>query len=101
MSMMNSSLRRRAVGNRTVGPALAGLRLASRQHPVDPRLNVIAPYPGQAVGEGEDDGDEEAAEPEQPQFRKRLRETGLGEIDQQGAVDRAEDREPSTHGRVD
>src|SRR3954464_6709626 len=97
MSMMVSSLCRCAVGNRAICPVLARFRLASRQHSVELRLNVVTPYPGQAVREGEDDGDEEAAEAEQPQFRKGFRKTGLGEIDQQRAVDRTEDREPSAH----
>ena len=65
------------------------------------RLDVVAPDPGQTVREGENHRDEQAAEPEQPQFGKGFRQAGLGEIDQQRAVDRAQDREPAADRGVD
>ena len=53
---------------------------------IDVRLNIVAPDPGQTIGEGQHDRDEQPAEPEQPKFREGFRQAGLGKIDHQRAI---------------
>src|SRR4051794_24752417 len=98
MSIVLSSLCRRAVGDEA---AIAGFLAAGRQQLVDARLHVIAPDAGETIREGEHDGYEECAEAEQPELREGLRQTGLGEVDQDRAVNCAKDRNPAAYGGVD
>src|ERR1700733_14119933 len=100
MSMIYLLFSRCAIGHGIVGPVLPGFRFA-HEHPVDAGLNVVAPDTRQAVREGQHDRDEQRAKSEQPQLRKGFRKAGLGEIDQQRSVDRAEDRHPTTDSGVD
>ena len=70
MSMIAiSSLRRRAVGDGN-GQPLPDFDLRDAMQPVDPRLHVIRPDAGEAVREGQHDGDEQRAQTEQPKLRE-------------------------------
>src|SRR5271170_7018841 len=90
MSIRSSSLCRGAVGDETI--AIAGFLGLRRQQAIDARLDVVGPDAGQSVRESQHDRDEQRAEPEQPELRKRLRQTGLGKVDQERAVNRAKNR---------
>ena len=73
-------------------------RWPAEDHPVDEAAEVDA---REAVGKQHDDGDEEGADDEEPELGERLGKVRLAEVDDERAVDGAEEGATAAYGRCD